>query len=69
MTGTILLLALLLGGIAIWAVINLMRDDSKAAAQRRARAVTPMQTPADPWGPGGLRRGERDSLPPGKHSF
>ena len=66
MSGMILFLALLFGGIAIWAGVYMLKGGSKPAPRPRVRPVTQAQPDADPWGVGQMRRGERNSLRPGQ---
>jgi hypothetical protein len=59
MTGLITFLALVFGGIAIWAAMHLKRIARKPTPRRRASPSAPSAGPADPWGVANMRRGER----------
>ncbi len=64
MTGIIVFLALLFGGIAVWAGIQAFRADRKPAARPHPRVIAP--SPTDPWGALMARRRERELLRPGQ---
>lgn len=57
MTSVSIFLALVFGGIAIWAAIRLIKIIRKPAS--RPHVIE--RSPADPWGAGQMRRRERDS--------
>jgi hypothetical protein len=59
MTGLIGLLAMVFGGIAIWAALQLKRENHTAPPRRRTRPSTRSTEPSDPWGVANMRRGER----------
>ncbi len=59
MTGLIGLLAMVFGGIAIWAALQLTRERHTPPPRRRPRPSNPSAEPADPWGVANMRRGER----------
>ena len=63
MNSLIIFLALIFGGIAIWAGINLMRVNRKPAQRTRPRVIAP--SPTDPLGAARVHGDERDSLPTG----
>jgi hypothetical protein len=70
----IMVLGLLFGAVAIWAVIEMFRSRTKAEpeAKPRSRAVkddAPKKASNDPWAVSNLRPGLRETLPPGKHLF
>lgn len=67
MTGIVLFLALLFGGIAIWAGINLLRANRKPAARPRLRIIAP--SPTDPRGALMMRQRERDLLRHGRRAI
>ncbi len=62
MTSLITILALLFGGIAIWAGILLMCASRKPSPRPPARPAPAAKAPADPWGVGRMRRGERYAI-------
>jgi hypothetical protein len=65
MIGTIVLLALLFGGIAIWAGIRMMKAGNKTTP--RPRVIAP--SPTDARGSMIVRQRERESLRPGQRAF
>jgi hypothetical protein len=72
MKTTIVMLGLVFGAVAIWAVLELFKTRTKAEpeAKPRSRAVkndTPKKASHDPWAVSNLRPGLRETLPPGKH--
>lgn len=67
MTGIILFLALLFGGIAVWAGIQVFRANRKPASPPHPRVIAP--SPTDPWGAMMLRRRERETLRPGQRVY
>ncbi|MBI4191639.1 MAG: hypothetical protein HY525_14000 [Betaproteobacteria bacterium] len=68
MTGTIIFLALVFGGIAMWAGISMMKRGNKPAPRPRVRTVAQAQTQTDPWGAAQMRRRERNSHRPGQRA-
>lgn len=62
MTSLITFLALLFGGIAVWAGMHLLRGSRKPKPRPRSRPAAPANEPSDPWGVGRMRRGERYSV-------
>ena len=60
MTGLIVFLALVFGGIAIWAILHL--KSAPKPQPRRPRPAASQAGPADPWGVANMRRGERYSV-------
>jgi hypothetical protein len=73
MKATILILGFLFGALAIWALIETFRSHKKSAPKSKSR-LTPRANAnpqaliaTDPYGAGEMRRGVRDTLPPGQH--
>ena len=77
MKTTIVILGLLFGVLAVWALVETFRAPRKSAPKSRLRVarptivdpdatVPPAHAATDPYGIGKLRRGERDTLPPGR---
>jgi len=67
MTSLFILLALLFGGIAVWAGFLLFRANRKPASRPHLRVIAP--SPTDPWGAMMMRRRERETLRPGQRVF
>ncbi len=71
MKTTILILGFLFGALAIWALIETFRSHRKSAPKRQSRVTPPASAnpqalvATDPYGAGNMRRGVRDTLPPG----
>jgi hypothetical protein len=69
---TILILGLLFGALAVWALIETFRSHRKSAPQPRSRVTLPASAnpqalvATDPYGAGKMRRGVRETLPPGQ---
>ena len=70
---TILMLGFLFGGLAIWALIELVMSRQKSAPKPQPR-VAPLPpanlqslVATDPFSVENTRRGVRGSLPPGQH--
>ena len=67
MTGSVIFLILLFGGIAIWVAIRLFKGNRKPLPRPRPHVIAP--SPIDPWGTLRMRRRERESLPGGHSVF
>lgn len=68
----IVILGLLFGGVAVWAIISAFKSRQKPEPKPLARpqAVpdgSPKKASTDPWAVSNLRPGQRETLPPGKH--
>ena len=61
LSGVILILALLFGGIAVWAGVHMVKGSNKPAPRPPPRPVARAKGPTDPWGVERLRRGQRAS--------
>ena len=72
MKTTILILGFLFGVLAVWALIETLRSRRKSARQPEPRVTPPVNKDpqaliaTDPYGAGKMRRGERDTPPPGQ---
>ena len=67
----IMVIGLLFGAVAVWAIIEAFKSrgkpEPKPQARPQAKAGEPKKASNDPWEVSNLRPGLRETLPPGKH--
>jgi hypothetical protein len=71
----IMVMGLLFGAVAVWAIIEAFKSRGKpepksqtrSQVRPEAKAGEPKKASNDPWAVSNLRPGLRETLPPGKH--